>query len=53
MQLLGQVLKVCFVPPRFNNMEGIDNSREVTVIEGFSDFTYSEKAEEESSCRTK
>lgn len=51
-QLLGMALKVCFVPPRLNNWEGVNNTREVTVISGISNFAYSDRAEEESACRT-
>lgn len=51
-QLLGMALNVCFVPPRLNNWEGVNNTREVTVISGISNFAYSDRAEEESACRT-
>lgn len=52
LQLLEMALKVCFVPPRLNNWEGVDNSREVTFISGIGHFAYSDRAEEESACRT-
>lgn len=51
-RLLKKALKVCFVPRCLNNWEGVDNSREVKILDGIGDSTYSSRAEEESSCRT-
>lgn len=51
-RLLEMALKVCFVPPRLNNWVGVNNARDVTVISGISNFAYSDRAEEESACRT-
>lgn len=51
-QLLAQMIHVCFLPPKLNNWSGADNAREITVIEGISDFSYSDAAEESCCCRT-
>nr|QHR90489.1 hypothetical protein Q903MT_gene4513 [Picea sitchensis] len=46
------MLNVCFLPPRLNNLSSADNDREVTVIDGICDFSYSDAAEESNYCRT-
>jgi len=52
-RILSNMLNVDFLPPRLNNWANVGNEREVTVVDGIGDLTYSDTAEEACSCRTK